>query len=553
MNTRFSDHNIVVTKTSGWQKTTCPECASAGKPKNRNLSVNIDVGFWHCFSASCNYTGWLEDNQKKTGFTMKKQYTRPQPKKAEYNNDLMAYLEDRGISSETQVKCNLSFEKGAIVFQSYINGQLINRKYRTKDKQKMWLEKDAELVFYNPLIEQKDRKWCIITEGEIDAVTLYECGKDNAVSVPNGAPPLNVKIESHDLSYLESVKEIFPSVDGYLLCMDNDEPGRRLRDEIARRLGFEKCAKVNYPDGCKDINDVIVKHGKKKVIECIDSAESYPINGLHSVEDFEQDVIDFYETGFQPGVETGWYGVDRFYKPRKKEFTIITGIPSHGKSVWLDNLMINIARGEKWKFAIFSPENAPIQRHIANLLEITIGKPFDKQYNGHMSKNEVVEGLKFLKNHFHFLKPEGDSFTIDEILNIAKAAVFKYGINGLVIDPYNEIEHNRGKESETDYISKFLSKVRNFSRESDAHVWVVAHPTKLYKDKGSGEYPIPTPYDISGSAHWRNKADCCVCVYRNFDEKITEIHVQKIRFKECGAVGMSPLKFDIKSNRFREA
>lgn len=548
MNTRFSDYGILVDESkSGWTKTKCPECAKRGKNNNRNLSVNLDSGFWHCFSANCGFTGWL--NEK--GSDMKKQYVRPAPKKPEYNNDLMSYLEGRGISQETQIKCNLSFERGAIVFQSYINGELINRKYRTKDK-KMWLEKDAELVFYSPIKNQSSVEWCIITEGEIDALTLYECGKTNTVSVPNGAPPMNVKIETHDLSYLESINSIFPDTTGYVLCMDNDDPGRRLRDEIARRLGFEKCAKVNYPDGCKDINDVIQKYGKNRVDECINQAESYPINGLHSVDDFEDDVLSFFENGFMPGVATGWFDIDKHYTPRKKEFTILTGIPSHGKSIWLDNLMMNIARKEKWRFAIFSPENAPIQRHIASMLEILIGKPFDMHYNGHMSRDDVINGLKFLRKHFHFLKPEGDSFTIDEILGIAKAAVFKHGINGLVIDPYNEVEHNRGKDSETDYISKFLSKVRNFSRDTDIHIWVVAHPTKLFKDKKTGEYPIPTPYDISGSAHWRNKADNCLCVYRNFEEKITEIHVQKIRFKECGSIGHARLRFDIKSSRFYE-
>jgi len=544
----YSDYGVFIKHDrSGWQKTACPECARDGKPRNSNLSVNVDIGYWHCFR--CGWNGYLDQEKYK----MKKVYTKPAWRKPTYDNVLMSYLEDRGISCDTQTKMNLSFENNAIVFNYFMGGELVNRKYRTQDKSKLWMETGAELVMYQPKKNYNTHaKYITITEGEIDAITLYECGITNVISVPNGAPPINSSIEKHDFSYLSSLKMLFPEAKRFMLCMDNDEVGTRLRDELARRLGFENCEKVEYPDGCKDVNDVIVKHGKEAVHECLRNSEGYPISGLHDVESFEQSVLDFYDNGFMPGVNTGWPSVDAIYTPRRKEFSIITGIPSHGKSVWLDNLMVNVARTSNWKFAVFSPENAPIQRHMANLLEIIVGKPFDKQYNGFMSRDEVVKGLDFLRDHFFFLKPEGDSFTIDEILSIGRAAVFKYGVNGFVIDPYNEIDHNRGQMSETDYISKFLSKVRNFSRDNDVHVWVVAHPTKLFKEKTTGEYPIPTPYDISGSAHWRNKADCCLCVYRNFDEKITEIHVQKIRFKECGKIGMAPLLFDIRNSRFKE-
>ena len=79
------------------------------------------------------------------------------------------------------------------------------------------------------------------------------------------------------------------------------------------------------------------------------------------------------------------------------------------------------------------------------------------------------------------------------------------------------------------------------------HIWLVAHPTKLYRNK-DGEYPIPTLYDISGSSHWYNKADNGVVVYRDFrtpDSPIVEIHIKKIRFREVGRIGVVKLRYDI--------
>ena len=168
-----------------------------------------------------------------------------------------------------------------------------------------------------------------------------------------------------------------------------------------------------------------------------------------------------------------------------------------------------------------------------------------------MNEKELEAALKFLNDHFFFIMPEKEDCDIDDILQLTKVAIFRDGIKGLIIDPWNEIEHNRGKESETDYVSKALSKVRKFSRVNDMHTWIVAHPTKMQK-RNDGIYPVPTPYDISGSAHWRNKADVCICVYRNFETETTTIHIQKIRFKDVGTVGESDFVFDVRNGRYSE-
>ena len=135
---------------------------------------------------------------------------------------------------------------------------------------------------------------------------------------------------------------------------------------------------------------------------------------------------------------------------------------------------------------------------------------------------------------------------IDNLIQKAMICVLKHGVKGVVFDPWNEIDHTRPPGlSETEYISKCLSKIRYFARAYQVHVWLVAHPTKMQKNK-DGTYPVPTPYDVAGSAHFRNKADCCLTVWRDLSnaDMPTKIYIQKIRFHEIGKVGECELYYN---------
>jgi len=167
-------------------------------------------------------------------------------------------------------------------------------------------------------------------------------------------------------------------------------------------------------------------------------------------------------------------------------------------------------------------------------------------------KQDVDSTNYCVNDHVYWILPSiDDSWTLDSLLNKAKTLVTRHGINGLVLDPWNEIEHVRPHGlSETEYISKALTKIRQFARLYNVHVWVVAHPTKLQKDLKTGEYPPPTPYDISGSSNWRNKADNCITVYRQTPPRAgkptfkVSIYIMKVRFKEIGQVGETTLRYD---------
>jgi twinkle protein len=402
-------------------------------------------------------------------------------------------------------------------------------------------------------MDDVDGDTLIIVEGEIDKLSCEAAGFANTVSVPDGAPSPKAKDYTSKFEFLENCEEFLSKIQKIILAVDNDEPGKTLEEELARRLGRDKCFRVQWPEECKDANEVLQKCGAMDLAKCLENARPYPVQGIFEVSDIAPNIETLFKDGYKRGDSTGWPCVTSLYTARPGEWTLITGIPGHGKSEFLDALAINLAMAHGWTFAVFSPENQPLERHFAKLAEKYIGKPFAGKDK--MSPSEVQEAKTWLHDRFVFLLPDEDSLSVDAVLNLAKTTIRRKGVKGVIIDPWNELDHQRDRGmSETDYISQSLTKIRRFARAYGVHIWLVAHPFKMQKDKITGAYPVPTPYDVSGSAHWRNKADNCLAVFREFDEgnKKVNVYIQKIRFKEIGRVGYCTLEYDIATGRYSD-
>ena len=270
-------------------------------------------------------------------------------------------------------------------------------------------------------------------------------------------------------------------------------------------------------------------------------------------------LLELWDHGMPSGDRTGWPSLDKHYTVASGQMSIVTGWPSSGKSEWLDALLVNLAR-QGWKFAMFSPENQPVRLHVAKMLEKWSGKPFAAGPSERIARDEIAEYADELAEHFAYMEVESGAISPESVLLAGLDYLNHFAAGdthrGLVIDPWNELEHWRPQGlSETEYISKTLSLIRNFARTNGVHVWIVAHPQKLRRDDG-GKLPVPTPDAISGSAHFWNKADCAITVYRdlaNPESQDVEIHVQKVRFKHIGRAGMVRLKWDRVSGRYHES
>lgn len=266
-------------------------------------------------------------------------------------------------------------------------------------------------------------------------------------------------------------------------------------------------------------------------------------------------VKELWEMGGLPkGAPVGWPSVNELYTVATGQWTLITGTPGSGKSEWLDAVMVNLAKLGGWHFVIYSPENHPLQLHHAKIIEKYIGKPFNPGPTERLDKVELDEAEEWMAGKFHFAKPDRPDIVsiLDEANKYANLTARKCGI---VIDPWNQLEHHRPQGmSETEYVSQTLSEVINWTRERNCHLWLVAHPSKMQRDK-EGKLPVPTPSDVSGSAHFWNKADNCITVWRDqkdYHKQDVDIHVQKVRFKHIGRVGLATLMYDRVTGRYHE-
>lgn len=525
---------------SGNVKTTCPNCSHERRNhKDKCLSVHVEDGTWNCHH--CNWRGGLAKN----GY-MPKQIRRPEYKpKPTLPAEVINWFAERGIPEDVLKAEKIGFgqsfkDKGGMQFPYIKGGKVVNIKHRSKDKQ-FRQEKDAEKCLYRfDAVEKAEDSCLIITEGEMDALSFIVAGYKSVTSIPDGAPSESSTNYTAKFDFLKSAEGLFQKYTKIILAMDNDGPGKIAEFELARRIGIERCWRVEYPEGCKDANDVLVKHSEFYLIDATDKAKPFPVEGIISPDDLRPKLMTLYDSGVKRGYITGWHLFNEFYTVKPGEMTIVTGIPGSGKSNFVDALCVNLIRLHQFKVAVFSPENWPPERHLQTYVEKYAKKPFDRDGFGaqRISKNEVNKSIDKLEEHIHFIMPKDDVMSVDSILEKAKVEVFRRGIQGLVIDPWNEIEHCYNGMREDQYISKELTKIRRFARMNGVHVWIVAHPRNLVKDN-AGKYQPPTMYEISGGAHWRNKADNGLCIHRKEFRSggSTYIFVQKIRFKEVGRCG----------------
>jgi len=555
----FADYGIQVPEGASGPEiyALCPKCSHT-RTKNRAkcLSVNIEKAVWYCHH--CDWAGSLKDGQTSTQAERRPQYSRPSKLlELPLTKGMQDWFHARAITDEVLKRNRIEPRRvymsaledfvEAIAFPYFRDGQLINLKYRSIPEKHFRLEPQCELILYG-LDDIQRGEPLIWVEGECDKLALEVAGFKNAVSVPNGAPPPESKNYASKFKFLEADEGKIQSVKNHVLAVDEDVAGRLLEAELARRLGVEKCRRVRWPEGVKDANEMLVKHGPLDLAWYIENAESFPIEGVFSPSDCRDELNHLYEHGFEPGVKTGWRKIDELYTVARGEVTVATGIPSSGKSNWIDNLLVNLAKLHGWNFALFSPENLPLEQHMAAIAEKYLKKPFHDGPIPRMNRAEFETAIRWVDEHFVWISPNNaDDWTVDKILTTASKLCLRRGIHGLVIDPWNELESTRPPHmTETEFISQSLKRIGLFALRSKVHVWLVVHPAKLYRTD-AGTYPIPSLYDCAGSAHWRNKADNGLCVWRDLSDPNSnevQIHVQKIRFRHIGRHGFVTLFYE---------
>lgn len=473
----------------------------------------------------------------------------------------VTWLRTRGIDETTAE--NLSIESmgrrdggEVIVFPTMLNGRLVNRKYRpiggeqSKSGPRFWGDKGGKLTLWNIdclLDETLNDEPLIVTEGEMDALSALRCAYNRVVSVPNGAPSKTTRGDDGAAqgrySYITEVSKLLRSVKVVILATDADEPGAALRQDLAIRLGPGRCKWLEYPDGCKDLNDVLVKHGPEGVMRVIADARWYRLNGIYRMS----------ELPIRPAREvrlTGQPALDKHYKIRGGDFTVVTGIPGGGKTAFINDLTARYAELHNATICYAPFEQDPASDFRRAMRQWHSGREPDSQ-----TPENIRQAEDWIDRHFVFVIGERDgdeTISLDWVLERCAAAVIRHGAEVVVIDPWNEIEHDRPDAmSLTEYVGFAIKRIKSMASALAVHVIVIAHPTKLPAGR-KGEATIPSLYDISDSAHWANKCDVGIVVHPN-KNGVTKVLVKKVRFREVlGHPGIKNFAFSPTTRRFTE-
>ena len=525
---QFNQYSLKPGSTQG----ICPLCSHTRQPKNQKLqcaSYDWERGLGTCHN--CDTSFQLHTYQRKGNAT--KEYVKPIPVEVfePVKDKAVEWFKTRGISPASLRDLNVTTgeeympqtgqKENTIQFNYMMGEELINVKYRDGRKN-FKLYKGAEKIFYN-INSIVGYDWCVITEGEMDALALHEAGIKNVISVPNGAT-----LNSNNLDYLDNCIDYFEDKEKIILAVDADEAGQALRYEFIRRLGAEVCYLVDF-NGNKDPNDFLIEHGAEELRKVITSATQVPLEGVSTLRDIEADLLDFVHNGFKPGFQVGLENFDRIFSTYTSQFITVTGIPSSGKSDFVDQMCIGYNKNYGWKTAYASPENKPNFLHAHKLIR--------KTWEGMPTKDDVgsdkwKQVTEHINDNYFFI--DMDRYTLEDVLRKGAELVKRKGIKCLVIDPFNKIRDVDCKSEDVNrYTMEYLTKIETFAKKYDVLVMVVAHPTKMYRDK-EGKIEEPTMYSIKGGGEWYDASYHGLLVHRDYEAQTVKVKVLKVKFQNLG-------------------
>jgi twinkle protein len=423
-----------------------------------------------------------------------------------------------------------------------------------KSSKTFWIEpKGAALCLWNEdCLQETSEAPLIITEGEIDALSLLAVGATHVVSVPNGAPfekPGEGDVDpaqDRAFGYLWDGNKLKPALKRFLksiLATDNDQKGRILRDELAVRFGRPRCWHVNYPPGCKDANEVLVAHGTDALQHVLADARPIVPSTLVSFSQIPSraDSLRY---------SSGWAAFDHHFMVTPPQLIVVTGRPGYGKSQWVLALVANLARIHGLKGAIFQFED-DVERNRADLMR------YAKAWSGQERTSVREEPQAWVDRMFKTISPN-EELDGDKDFNLAwldekiEEAATRHDCKWIVVDPWNEVEHLWGRQdTEANYLNRALKHLKRLARRFQITIIIVAHPTKEGgKAKSIDEAGL---YDVNGGAVWNNKADLGVIVWADdIASPDRQIKVDKSKnFIRMGTPGIVRMRFDPLQSTFK--
>jgi len=514
---------------SGVKKTTCPICSETRKKKKEPcLYVNFNRGMARCYN--CDALSFVPEDTP----TYEQTYTPPPQDWKNHTNlsdNLVKWVKDaRSIHQTTLVELGVTEEKiyqpaaskelNSICFNYFEGKKLVNKKYRS-GKKHFTQSAGGKSIFYNinSIIGEKE---CFIVEGEFDVLALHNVGIKNAISVPNGA--------NDNDEYWKNSEKYLKDIETYIIAVDNDEKGIALREKIAQRLGRYNCRYIEWKH--KDANGDLIEGCIRQSLESI---KRFPVGGTFNSEDLLDGIYDLYNNGLPDTIypKHECFGrLKEFYSGMRGHLCTITGIPSHGKSNFSEWYVLNLVNDYDMKASFFSPEHSPMTLHTTTFIQKAVGKNFWKDMDGipRISRADIERYNEWAKEKIYLTGPEkGQTPTWEWLLEKFKEQMYSYGIDIFVIDAFNKLVLPKGPK--LDAINEVLTKLTAFAQMNNVMVFLVVHPTKMRKSDETGLYAVPTLYDCSGSADFRNQTHDGASIYRYFESDTEQGRTRFINMK----------------------
>lgn len=595
----FEDYGIhilsnAVPNAKGETIALCPTCSHLRKPEHQKipcLSINVTQGYWNCFN--CSWSGHLltSDYVKKA---KKETFKLPGDiifDESDYTEKFIRFWKNRGISKETLLANKVgyfskSIRQGknpdptligsfqnmtCIIFNFLRNGITTHIKYRDKYKN-FGSSPGTELIFYG-LDDIRGCKECTIVEGEPDKLAYWEAGIKNVVSVPNGAV-ISKKEKDHfektgkllkenhqNLEYLDNCWEDFEDKETINIATDDDAAGIKLREELCRRLGYERCRIIRYKKYlCKDANEVLVKSGAEELRNTITEAEPYPIEEVVRLDDVKFIMQQQFDTGKVKGLSLGWPDLDPHFKLRFGEPMLINGYFGNGKTTFEYNMMIAMAIMYDWKCGAFMPENYPIEEAYDSLCEIYVGKTSDIDKKDRMNAKQYQEAMKFVNDHIYLVN-SNHRYMPKDLRSIAGRMIKQYGIVSFFTDPWKALKHKMEGRNIDIYLEDELQEEIDFCTKNKIIKFIATHPPTPIRDKDK-VYPAPSAFEIKGGEVWASMIYNLLCIHipqtNAFEDTNTEIHIQKIKNQKLVGIPTKRdhpviLTYDRRTGRYKDS
>lgn len=392
----------------------------------------------------------------------------------------------------------------------------------------------------------------VITEGEMDAAAVRAAGEPFVISVPSGANRDKVGTDPIDplndggFAWLWDGPRLLPIINAFdkiILAVDNDPKGLVLREELAVRLGKQRCYWPKYPEGCKDANDILIRDGEGALQDALLNATPLVRDKLISFRDLPaaQKIVEY----------PVWDDLAENLRINIPELMIVSGAPGGGKSQFCLNLVGILAERYGMKGAILQFEDQP-RRNYEDLVRFKlrmIKEPTDED----RARAEIwVDDMFRTIAPSDLLGDDEEDYTFKWMRDAIWEAVKRHGCMTVIIDPMNEIEHVWGiNETETRYMNEALRQIKRMARTFNILVIIVVHPTKQAGQQRDIE--VMSTYDAAGSAAFKNKADHGIIIYRpDFGSNETLVKIDKCKnHRTMGFPGIARMMYDPNTSEYR--